>query len=94
MIKVIARSIIKENSLPEALVLYQLLVKETVKEQGCISYELFQELDNPNNLTLIEEWKDIEALKRHTETSHFITLVQQLAQFEKELPVLLYKKLF
>lgn len=27
MIKVIARSIIKENSLPEALVLYQLLVQ-------------------------------------------------------------------
>ena len=94
MIKVIARSIIKENSLPEALALYQLLVQETVKEQGCISYELFQELDNPNNLTLIEEWEDLEALKRHTETSHFITLVQQLAQFEKELPVLLYKKLF
>lgn len=47
MIKVIARSIIKENYLPEALVLYQLLVQETVKEQGCISYELFQELDNP-----------------------------------------------
>ncbi|WP_312419044.1 putative quinol monooxygenase [Anaerospora hongkongensis] len=94
MVKVIARSIIKENSLPEALALYQLLVQETVKEQGCISYELFQELDNPNNLTLIEEWEDLEALKRHTETSHFITLVQQLAQFEKELPVLLYKKLF
>lgn len=94
MVKVIARSIIKENALPEALALYQLLVQETVKEQGCISYELFQELDNPNNLTLIEEWEDLEALKRHTETSHFITLVQQLAQFEKELPVLLYKKLF
>jgi len=94
MIKVIARSIIKENYFPEALHLYQLLVQETVKEQGCISYELFQELDNPNNLTLIEEWKDLEALKRHTETPHFITLVQQLSQFEKELPVLLYKKLF
>lgn len=71
MIKVIARSIIKENYLPEALVLYQLLVQETVKEQGCISYELFQELDNPNNLTLIEEWEDIEALKRHTENFSF-----------------------
>lgn len=94
MIKVIARSIIKENYLPEALHLYQLLVQETVKEQGCISYELFQELDNPNNLTLIEEWNDLEALKRHTETPHFLTLVQQLSSFEKELPVLLYKKLF
>lgn len=94
MIKVIARSVIKENHLADALSLYKLLVAETVKEQGCISYELFQELDDPNSLTLIEEWDDIEALKLHTETSHFVTLVEKLAAYEKELPVLIYKKLF
>lgn len=94
MIKVIARSIIKENHLEDALHLYKLLVEETVKEQGCISYELFQALDNPNHLTLIEEWDDIEALEMHTQTPHFINLVAKLAEYEKELPVLIYKKLF
>lgn len=94
MIKVIARSIIKENHLSEALEIYKLLVAETVKETGCISYELFQELNNPNSLTLIEEWDDMEALQRHTKTPHFITLVEQLSFLEKELPVLIYKKLF
>lgn len=69
-------------------------MKETVKEEGCISYELFQELSNPNNLTLIEEWEDIDALQQHTQTPHFITLVGKLALYEKELPVLIYKKLF
>lgn len=94
MIKVIARSVIKENHLSDALALYKMLVKETIKEKGCISYELFQELYNPNNLTLIEEWEDIEALQQHTQTSHFITLVEKLSFYEKELPVLIYKKLF
>ncbi len=94
MIKVIARSTIKEGHLSDALNLYRLLVNETVKEQGCISYELFQELENCNNLTLIEEWDDMEALQRHTQTPHFIDLVGKLALYEKELPVLLYKKLF
>lgn len=94
MIKVIAQSVIKENHLSDALSLYKLLVAETVKEQGCISYELFQELDNPNNLTLIEEWDDMEALRHHTQTSHFVTLVDKLAAYEEELPVLIYKKLF
>lgn len=94
MIKVIARSVIKEDHLDNALQLYKLLVDETVKEQGCISYELIQELDNSNNLTLIEEWEDIEALHLHTQTSHFITLVEKLSMYEKELPVLIYKKLF
>ncbi len=94
MIKVIASSVIKENHLSDALHLYQLLVKETVKEQGCISYELFQEVGNPNRLTLIEEWEDQTALHRHTQTPHFIDLVKKLALYEEELPVLIYKKLF
>lgn len=94
MIKVIARSVIKGTYLSEALDLYRLLVAETVKETGCISYELFQELDNPNNLTLIEEWEDMNALELHTQTPHFITLVKQLSLYEEELPVLIYKKLF
>lgn len=94
MIKVIAPSIIKESHLLDALQLYQLLVKETVKEQGCIFYELFQSIDNPNILTLIEEWEDEEALQRHTKTSHFIDLVGKLAEYEQELPVHIYKKLF
>ncbi|MTK09313.1 MAG: antibiotic biosynthesis monooxygenase [Hungatella sp.] len=94
MIKVIARSVIKENHLNEALHIYKLLVSETVKESGCITYELFQELNNPNNLTLIEEWEDMDALQCHTKTPHFITLVGQLSSLEKELPVLIYKKLF
>ena len=51
MIKVIARSIIKKDNLSDALEIYKLLVAETVKETGCIAYELFQELNNPNNLT-------------------------------------------
>lgn len=94
IIKAVARSIIKEDHLSDAIQLYQLLVNETVKEQGCILYELFQELDNPNNLTLIEEWEDIEALQLHTQTPHFIDLVKKLALYEKELLVLIYKKLF
>lgn len=94
MIKVIARSVIKENHLTDALQLYKLLVAETTNESGCISYELYQELNNPNSLTLIEEWEDIEALQYHTQTPHFITLVEKLSAYEKELPVLIYKKLF
>lgn len=94
MIKVVARSIIKEGCLTEALQLYRLLIDKTVQEKDCISYELFQELENPNHLTLIEEWTDLEALKRHTETAHFIDLVGKLSSYETELPVLLYQKVF
>ena len=94
MIKVIARSIIKKNHLSDALQIYELLVAETIKETGCITYELFQELNNPNILTLIEDWEDIEALQHHTQMPHYISLVEKLSLYKKELPVLIYKKLF
>lgn len=83
MIKVIARSVIMENHLSDALKIYKLLVDETVKEPGCITYELFQELDNPNNLTLIEEWESLEALHLHTQTPHFINLVENFQHTKK-----------
>ena len=94
MIKVIARSKIKEGFLPEALELYRELVAETRKEEGCISYELFEELDHPHSLTLIEEWETLEDLHLHTQTPHFTHLVGKLSKIETELPVLIYKKLF
>lgn len=83
MIKVIAKSIIEDGHLSNVRQLYRLLVNETVKEQGCLSYELFQELDNPNNLTLIEEWEDVGALQLHTQTPRFIDLVGKLSLYEK-----------
>lgn len=93
MIKVIARSKIKTGSLPKVLVLYDELTQKTRKEEGCVSYELFQEVHDENSLTLIEEWNDLQALEKHTQTPHFIDLVDKLAAYETELPVLIYKKL-
>lgn len=94
MIKVMAPSIIKDKYLDKAFDIYKLLVNETVKEDGCISYELFQDINNPNHLTLIEEWESLDALNKHTKTSHFIQYVKQLSIYEDELPVSLYKKIF
>lgn len=42
MIKVVARSIIKEGCLTEALQLYRLLIDETVQEKDCISTSYFR----------------------------------------------------
>lgn len=93
MIKVIAQSKIKEGSLQKVFVLYALLIEKTRQEIGCISYELYQEIGNKNNLTFIEEWESLKYLKKHTKTKHFIEIVEELAEYETELPVLIYKKL-
>lgn len=46
------------------------LQKETVKEQGCIHFNLLQHNDNPSQFTLWEEWINEDALKQHFQAEH------------------------
>jgi quinol monooxygenase YgiN len=45
----------------------------TIEERGCISYRFSFALDDPDELILIEEWSDVEALSRHLSSPHFET---------------------
>jgi quinol monooxygenase YgiN len=72
MIKVVAKSLIKADKVEQYIALTKKLVQETVQnDAGCIHYELFQDLSNPQILTIIEEWEDQDALDRHTAARHF-----------------------
>ena len=46
------------------------LIEPTRKEAGGITYQLFQNVDNPADFTFIEEWESRDALNRHLETPH------------------------
>ena len=54
MIKVVAKSYVKNDKLGKALELSKEMVEKTVKEEGCIKYELFQDVKNPKTLIIIE----------------------------------------
>ena len=41
------------------------LVEETLKEAGCIRYELHQDLKQPNRLTFVETWENRELWMQH-----------------------------
>lgn len=45
-------------------------IAETRKEDGCISYELFQSLDDPDKLVFVEKWETREALTAHSKQPH------------------------
>jgi len=45
--------------------------KHTRKEEGAISFDLYQQADNPNEFILIEIYKNEEASKAHQESDHF-----------------------
>lgn len=82
MIRVLVPTTVEQGDLAEVLRLYDELVTETRKEDGCINYELLQRTDNPCELVLAEEWESQEHLDAHTHTEHFVRLVEALDKLE------------
>ncbi len=47
------------------------LVASTVREEGCINYNLHQSIDDKSLFIIYENWESRDALDRHMETPHF-----------------------
>jgi quinol monooxygenase YgiN len=72
----------------------QALVEPTKKEKGCVSYQLFQDRQNPTVLTLIEEWETEADLNTHLGLPHLQKLFAQLPELLAAPPeIIRYKKL-
>lgn len=68
-----------EDSKKEELVsVAKELVAASVKDQGCIAYDLFQSETRADVLMICETWTDEEALKAHEQSAHFTTLVPRM----------------
>lgn len=93
MIKIIAKNIIKEGQKENFIKTAEELIKKSRAEEGNISYGLYEDIQNLNVLTFIEEWKDMDAVNLHNSTEHFKRIVPMLAEFREEnSEVSLYKE--
>ena len=54
----------------DALELMRQMAKASQEEEGCISYEFYVGLTDPNTLLLFQEWESVDALQGHFETDH------------------------
>jgi quinol monooxygenase YgiN len=92
-IRVVAQNNVKPDKIQEFIGLCKKLVEETVKEKGCIEYGLYQELNNPGILTMLEEWRDESSVNEHLNSNHFRELVPLFSEYlEKETEIRIYKK--
>lgn len=93
MIKIVAKSIVKEGKKAEYIKTAQELIKKSREEEGNISYSLLEDIKNEDVLTFIEEWKDMKAIEFHNNTEHFKTIVPMLGALrEGPSEVNLYKE--
>lgn len=57
------------------------LTAASVKEDGCIAYDVFESATRPNVLLICETWKDREALSQHEKEAAFIKNIVILKEF-------------
>jgi quinol monooxygenase YgiN len=92
VITIVAKNLIKQGKAEEFKVLAERLINESRKERGCISYNLYEDSNNCNILTFIEEWENEEVINLHNNSEHFTSIVPKFAELkESQSEVNLYK---
>ncbi|MEY4504752.1 MAG: hypothetical protein RL154_1048 [Pseudomonadota bacterium] len=57
------------------------LIEPTLKEVGCMEYQLFQDKDDDSNLIFIETWENEEILKKHLASKHLQDFIKSIEGF-------------
>jgi quinol monooxygenase YgiN len=70
MIYVIATIELKPGSVEQIRAAAAACRAETLKEVGCIAYEMFSSLDNPDKVVVVEKWQTREDLTTHSKQPH------------------------
>lgn len=79
MIQVIASVSLKPQMKDTYLAGLKTVLKDIRAEEGCISYEVFEDLDiglgaqrqtSPDKVTIVEQWRDKDCLQAHLQAAH------------------------
>lgn len=62
----------------EVLKLAKELVAQSLHDNGCIAYDIFESATRQDVLMICETWQDEVSLNAHQQASHFTTLVPQI----------------
>jgi len=61
--------------------LFRGVIETTLAEEGCISYQLNRDTENPRRFVWTEEWASRELLQKHIEAPHIAALFEALPQY-------------
>ena len=77
-IMLIVESNAAHGNAPQVRSRLESIVERTRDEDGCLRYELVQDLDDDNHIILIEEWRDQTALDAHLAQAHVNAVFQSV----------------
>ena len=84
MLKIVAKSKIKEGLQEQYKAAVKELVRKSQAEEGNISYTVNQLASDPTIFAFIEMWKDQAAFEYHIKTKHFIVILPTLKDYVEE----------
>ncbi len=91
MIKVVSKTLVKEECLDTFKQLAKELVEKSQNDAGMVYYTINQSIADPRLFVMLEAWESREALKAHSEAPHFVTLVPQMGPMaEQSFPLELF----
>ena len=88
MIKIMARIASRTDTTSALGGILRDLVGPTRGEPGCLSYELFQDDDNPREFVTIEHWADQAAAEAHLATPHVAAAFAKAGELLAQAPVI------
>lgn len=57
------------------------LVEFSLRDKGCIGYDLYESKTNDDRMMIIETWESEEDLKAHMNSEHFRRLVPEMQKY-------------
>jgi quinol monooxygenase YgiN len=93
MLLIIAKNTVKQGTAEAFKEAAKPLIEGSRAEEGNISYDLFEDVANPNVLTFVERWKDEAAIKMHNASAHFTQAIPKLSAFAAaDMDVITYRQ--
>ncbi|MEH7883889.1 putative quinol monooxygenase [Bacillus sp. JJ1609] len=72
---------VKADQEKEFLKEVQSLVEASRAEEGNISYDLLKDSEKAGSYTMVELWKDMDAVQNHNQAEHFTNFMSKAPQF-------------
>ena len=85
-IRVVARIVAFPEKVEEAKALLLDLIEPSLKDAGCIKYELWQNRAEPTNFTFVEEWASDADLDAHLASPHVAAAIARIPELIAEGP--------
>ncbi|WP_326984411.1 putative quinol monooxygenase [Chryseobacterium sp. MYb264] len=78
-LKIVARFVVTNETKEDVKASILKCAESSRKEEGNNYYDLTEEVQNPNVLVILEEWKSQEAIDFHNSTPHFKELISSIS---------------